>query len=263
MKTVFPKSNIVSFVLLTVIIVAILLTPAGSVIRRFAWRIGGEPITLFSAWGKKINDFGRAFSQIGSLRQENRKLQEQLQSLEVDRAKISELEYENMLLKRELGFIESDRSRELIPARIIAREPSSFLDYIIIDRGEESGARVNLPVISEGVLVGQISEVYDSQAKVILVTSKDSYIQAMLQDSRSKGILRGGISGLTLEKVTQDTEVVPGENVITSGLGGELPPGILIGHAQRALTPESEILKSIVVEPIADLSRLEIVFIMK
>lgn len=183
--------------------------------------------------------------------------------LEVDKSKIYELEHENVLLKHELGFMESDQSKELVPAKIVARDSVSYLDYVIINRGQDSNIKANMAVVSGGALVGQISEVYANQSKVILITSKDSIVQAMLQGSRSKGVLRGGISGLSLEQVAADADFSPDENVITSGLGGKFAEGLLIGRAGTVRISGSGILKSIVVDPAVDLSRLEMIFVVK
>ena len=83
----------------------------------------------------------------------------------------------------------------------------------------------------------------------------------MLQTSRAKGILRGGISGLILENITQDVEYEPGEYVVSSGLDGEIKPGILIGKTGSLESSTSDLFKNISVEPLFDLSKLELVFI--
>lgn len=210
--------------------------------------------------------FEHAFSfisSISSLRSENDRLIKEISGLEVDRSKIAELEHENQLLKTELGFLETNNSKELVPAKIVGREPVSFLDNVIIDRGRKDGLQTDMAVISCGALVGQVSEVYDNRARVTLITSKSSIIQAMLQQSRSKGVLKGGISGLVLENITQDANYIKDEYVITSGLGEELPEGILIGKADQTRSLSSSIFKSITVEPIADMSNLEVVFVVK
>ena len=203
------------------------------------------------------------WSSIRKLRDENSKLSEKILSFQIDHSKISELEYENTLLKKELGFVQEHKDKILIPARIVGREPTSFLDSVIIDKGKDDGVVENMAIISSGALVGQVKDVYANQSKVILITSKDSIILAMLQDSRAKGILRGGISGLVLEDITQDVEYNADESVITSGLDGVIPPGILIGKTGGIRSYSSGLFKNIAVEPVADLSKLEIVFIMK
>ena len=152
---------------------------------------------------------------------------------------------------------------QMIPARMIAHDTVTYSDYIIIDKGSRDGIAKDMAVLSAGVLVGQVSEAHDSTAKVVLITSKDSLVQAMLQESRAKGILRGGLSGLYIENIIQDVEYKKGEYVVTSGLGGKIREGILIGTAKNMRSSSSGIFKSIMVEPLFDFSKLEMVFVVK
>lgn len=216
-----------------------------------------------------LSDFGIGWqkrfsfiSEIKRLSSDNKKLADQLLQAEVDSSKIKELEFENGLLKKELGFKEENVDLSLLPSHVIGREPTSFLDHIMIDKGSADGVEVNMAVISGGVLVGQVRETFDNESIVTLITSKDSLILSMLQDSRAKGLLRGGISGLILENIAQDVDCKPGEDVVTSGLDGELKPGILIGKTGSLESSTSDLYKNISVEPLSDLSKLELVFIM-
>ena len=213
--------------------------------------------------GKSIRDQVSFFGKIGRLRSENERLADLLNQFQVDSSRISELENENNLLKQELGFFQQDQQESLVPAKIIQREPVSFLDNFVIDKGASDGLVVNMAVVSHSVLVGQVSELYEHTAKVTIVTSKDSIVQAMLQDSRAKGILKGGLSGLFLENIVSDAEYKDGEYIVTSGLGGEMKQGILIGKTNKQKSSGTGIFKTISVEPLVDLTKLEIVFVEK
>ncbi len=237
--------------------------PVRSFIASTVWRVTGDSSQSVSSLGRQTRSFFSIFQEISNLRDQNKELEKKITGLEIDRSLIKELEQENSLLKRELGFIEENKDEELIPAKIVEREPTTFRDSVIVDRGSGDGVLPKMAVVSGGVLVGQVAEVYQNQAKIILVTSKDSIVQAMMQNSRAKGILRGGISGLYLENISQDVDFAPGEYVVTSGLGGTLKQGILIGEAKESQSYFSGIFKNIFVEPVADLSKLELVFIVK
>lgn len=257
------KIRYLFFAIIFLLIMGLTLEPIQMSLRRFALPILSPILSPFWKSGVWLrNSFG-IFGRIRALSERNLELSQKISNLEVDRSKILELEYENGLLKRELGLIKEDSAKELIPARIIGREPTSFLDYAIINRGEEDGVLKGAAVLANGVFVGHISEVANRESKVILITSKDSLIQAMLQNSRSKGVLRGGISGLVLENVSQDVEFEAGEHVVTSGLGGRFKEGILIGRAVSLHTAGSNLFRNIAVEPIIDLGKLEMVFVVK
>ena len=218
--------------------------------------------TLSSISTALRNNF-RFISQIKDLKKQNDELTTKLQNLEVDRSRIIELEKENQILKGEIGFIDENKEGRLIPAKIIVREPTSFFDNIVVDKGEDDGVTAEAAVVSNGILIGQVKEVYPKTAKIVLITSKDSLIQAMLQESRAKGILKGGISGLFLENIVSDTDYRPGEYVVSSGLGGRINQGIPIGKVSDIQSDPSGIFKSFSVESLVDLSKLELVFIIQ
>jgi rod shape-determining protein MreC len=257
------KNNLFTQIFVAVLILLIIASPLRKIFANSVRIVTRGTSAVLSNLGNKLANSFSGFREISSLKRENNELADKLTALQVDRSKIDELEYENELLRKELGFVQQTKTQELVPARIIEREPISFLDYVMVDKGSADGISKDMAVISSGVLVGQVGEVYENESRIILITSKDSIIQAMLQKSRSKGVLRGGISGLVLENITSDTEYLEGDYIITSGLGGELPEGILIGKAKGLQSGSSSILKNINVEPIADFGKLEIVFIIK
>lgn len=202
-------------------------------------------------------------SEISSIKEQNADLAEKLRQSKIDQNEYEELKAENKILKKQLGFKEQVKEKELIPAKIISREPTTFLDNIMIDKGSKDGISLGLAVVSNGALVGRISDVLPGQSKVILITSKDSVIQAMLQKNRDTGILRGGLSGVTLENIPQDVEVADKEGVVSSGLGGGIEQGILIGEVTGQESSKAEIFKVLSVQPAVDFSKLEIVFVVK
>ncbi len=257
------KNNIIIIVLALVILGFLFFPKVGKSGRKAIIDFCAPIARVFTGAGKIVRAPFVFFSDIANLRKDRDNLIEKLAVLQVDESQLSELKTENDLLKKELGFLPDTGIKEVIPANIIQREPSSFLDYIIVDRGSEDGVTLNAAVLSSGIFIGQVKEVYQTTSKIVLVTSKDSLIQAMLQNSRSKGILRGGISGLFLENIMQDTEFKKDEYIVTSGLGGTIKSGLLIGRADEVQTSNSSIYKSISVEPLVDLSKLELIFIEK
>ncbi len=218
---------------------------------------------FLSSTGIRSNRTFHFFFAVSDIKKQNEELSKKITELQVDSSKISELEYENMLLKKELGFAEANKDLDMIPARIIGRDPISFLDYVIVDKGKDDGVSEKDAVVSNGALIGQVKEAFSKTSKITLITSKNSTILAMFQNSRAQGILRGGLSGLVLEDIAQDFDLKIGSNIITSGLEGEISQGILIGRAGLLKSSSADLFKAISVEPAVDLSKLEVVFIRK
>ena len=221
------------------------------------------PARFFSRLSYQIKDATTTVFKIGETKRQNEELIEKLASIEVDRSRILELEKENEILKKELNIFHKEEEGSLVPARIIIREPTTFLDHVIIDKGQNDGVLKDMPVVALGTLVGVVKESYSHTSKVVLITSKDSIIQAMLQQSRAKGVLKGGLGGLFLDSVIIESDYIAGDYVVTSGLGGKIKQGILIGKAKDESSVTSDVYRRIEIEPIIDLTKLEIVFVAK
>lgn len=258
------RSKILIFIILGAIILAINFSPKLKS-RVKSWLTGsssGLSIHLENL-SHKIKGSFSFLTNIGNLKKQNEELGQKIISLRVDSSQIEELKKENALLRKELGFIAPENKNSLVPAKIIERDPVTFINNITIDKGTFDGIKNGMAVVSSGVFIGTVKETFAHTSIVLLVTSKDSIIQAMLQNSRAKGILRGGISGLYIDYITLDTNYKVGENVVTSGLGGEVAPGLLIGTAGKLTSSSSSIFKMINVEQSIDISNLELVFVQK
>ena len=221
-----------------------------------------EPVSKsLVATGKRVADIFSLLAEIGGLRRENQRLSGELVISKSDSAKMEELEIENNNLKQQLEYKEKHPEMGLTLANVVGLDPTNFYDTIIVDKGANDGISLGMAVISLGTLVGKIDQVSPDSSRVILITSKDSIIQAMLESSRTAAVLKGGISGMTLENIPIDTVVAENENVITSGLGGKLPKGIFIGNAGREISSKSAIFKTLEVGSVINFAKLEMLFI--
>jgi rod shape-determining protein MreC len=202
-------------------------------------------------------------AELSDLKKMNQSLTDKLTNAQIDKNDYNELKIENETLKKQLGFMETHQNRELIPAKIIGRDPVSYMDYIVIDKGQNDGISTGMAVITDGALVGKITESNPNSAKVTLITSKDSLVQAMLQDSREEGILRGGLAGVTLDNIPQEVDAKQGDMVITSGLGGDIEQGLMVGTISGVTSGSADIFKSLSIQPTVDFTKLELVFVLK
>jgi rod shape-determining protein MreC len=192
-----------------------------------------------------------------SLRAENERLQGEIARLREDTARREELE-------RLLETRNALANHEFLAAGVVARDPSNLRQLVAIDRGRSDGIRVGMPVVTEGsTLVGTVTRVEDNHAWVKLVTDVDSAVSALLLESRDQGVVAGGYNRqLSMEFVGQNATVKEGDTVLTSGLGGTYPPGLVIGKVTGVSANRQELFRSVRVEPLASLSRLETVLVM-
>lgn len=224
-------------------------------------RVTGSILAAFENSGRTVRRTLRIFRDIRSLPAENDSLNSRLSDLLFENARLKEIEHENQLLKNELKISSDLAERRVVAARIVARSPFSFFEVVTVDRGQRDGLADGQAATLHGNLVGRVVATSENSAQLQLITSSDAIIQARLQNSRANGIVRGGVQGLQLELIAQDVTILPGENVITSGLGGALRPGILIGTVLAVSSNKSDIFQSVAVKPATDMNTVDIVFI--
>ncbi|MFA6082598.1 MAG: rod shape-determining protein MreC [Patescibacteria group bacterium] len=217
-----------------------------------------EPIYQSSTYLRKISI---TLSGLSSLPGQNDQLSAEVSRLLVENARLQEVDHNNTVLRNELNINQTSGTRKLVEARITSRSTYVFQDKISIDVGSNNGIKVGFPVTSSGALVGRVTVVSGNQSEVELVTSSTAVTQAQLQQSRMTGIVRGGLTGLVLENIPQDTKINEGEVVQTSGLGGFLRPGLLIGTVSEVISKKNNVFQSALISPTVSISRLDTVFV--
>lgn len=211
-----------------------------------------RPGRSFVSW---VTDLGVSRSQLEDLRSQNESLRSRVAELE-------EARLENARLTTLVGLTQTGNLKA-VGAHVIGRPTSAWEGVITIDRGTSDGIRTGMPVLGPLGLLGQTVEVSNSSAKVRLITDPRSGVAAMLQSTRVRGIVRGSIDGrLALDFVSVESTVQAGDVVITSGLGGVFPKGLVIGEVMRADRSPSALQQDIRVTPASDPSQLEEVLVL-
>ena len=148
-----------------------------------------------------------------------------------------------------------------VAAQVIAASPEDGSTAVVIDRGQDAGLKVDLPVITPQGVVGKVAAVYAHTAQVLLITDPSCGVGCILEQSRIQGILKGaGVEQCSLHYIMDDQKVAAGEAVVTSGLDQVYPKGLLVGYVARA--ESGNIYQRIAVKPAASLSRLENVLVL-
>ena len=147
-------------------------------------------------------------------------------------------------------------------ARVISNSVDSLTSTITIDKGSLQGIAVGMPVTDSMGVIGQVSAVGPTSSQVRLITDDRSSVSAMVQESRAQGQAQGqGTDMLQLNLVRADQSVSVGDLVITSGLDGVFPKGLLIGTVASADKPSGALYYNILVKPAASVSNLEEVLV--
>ena len=200
--------------------------------------------------------------QIEQLAAENADLRRGLARSEADLAALRE---DRARLQQAAVLVAAvgDRADQFTTAAVLARDPAPGRHLLLIDRGSRHGVRVGQPVLGAGAtLVGVVSQVDEQHARVRLLTDRYSAVSTMVQSSRTPAALAGTGDGLRLDFVPHGAPVAAGDVVLTSALGGLLPPGLLAGKVTSVRSAPHDLNETVVVEPLADLVRLEELLVM-
>jgi rod shape-determining protein MreC len=195
--------------------------------------------------------------------EDNQALRLRVDQLLSENARLREIVHENELLRQEIGF-QYEHKYDTVPAAVIGHSADPAVQTIEINVGTTRGIANDMPVIiSDGLLVGRVSQVGLTTAMVTLLSDRQSVISAVVQDTRATGIVRGrrGLE-LLMDSIPQTEDVETGQAVVTSGLGGDFPAGLMIGEIKEVHESDNELFKEARLTPAVVFDRLEIVFVL-
>ena len=220
---------------------------------------GGALEALVRPAADAIHEAGK----LHELTSENADLRQDLARAEAELAALREQQIRSAQVTELIDAVGGDLAAGAIAASVVLREPAPGRAAVLVDRGERDGVRVGQPVLGPGAtLVGVVTQVEPSRARVRLLIDPDSAVTALVQSSREQGALAGTADGLRLELVPADAIVAKGDLVLSSALGGRLPAGLLIGRVSSVERSPQEPFATIEVEPLADFDRLEHVLVL-
>jgi len=188
---------------------------------------------------------------------------------------IYSLKAENFLYKERLAtYQRTDKllqlaetpEKKMIAAQIIGWDPSGLFKAVIINKGRSSGLTINMPVINADGIVGRLISVSNNYSKVLLLIDQNSAVDCVTQRSRDSGIVKG-LSAKTIiyepsmDYVAKTSDIIVGDAVETSGMGGVFPKGIPVGKVIDVKEPADELFMDVKIMPSVDFSKLEEVLV--
>jgi rod shape-determining protein MreC len=266
MRFIYTKTFIRGFTVFVVVALIAIMDISGALSP-----VKGAFFRTFSAAAGLVSDAAigvkNAFRVLGSIRgvvRDNAQLEQRVQELSFENARLKSAQEENTSLRRALNFkLQSPLS--LIPVELLTSDPTGFGQSITLDKGSEDGIEMGEPVVAApGILVAKITKVYSYTSEATIITDPSLAINAEVVDSGAKGLIRGE-HGLTLllDLVTQNDLVKTGDQVITSGLSGDFPRGLLIGQVTALRSLETDLFQKAYVSSSADLRNLRFLYVVK
>lgn len=251
----------------TMVGIALLLTIAGqagvlhpfqSAFLRATQPIDGVLTGIFRPVATLLSDAGdlrQLQDENARLRVENEELRNQATTAQQNADRVKELE-------EALKIAQATGGESKLAANIVHRDSSPFTDVVSIDRGSSTGVKPGMVVLSaQGSLVGTVTTVLSDHAFVRLITDSKSKVNAQLLESKADGIVRGSPGrGLTFDFAQAEIKV--GDQVVTSGLGGNYPAGLPIGTVAEVSGTSQDLFRKVKVEPMIRLSTAQTVIVL-
>ncbi len=231
--------------------------PSGTLLFK-TWTLAAQAPVIAVASGITggFNHVWRGYIWMVGARAENEQLKQAVRQLSLVHSAYEQMKQENIRLRR-LVSLNDTVAFQTVGARVVARTPGFLSNVIYINRGSADGVRVDAPVFSGDGIVGRAVIVASHQSQVQLITNPDASVGVMLERTRTPGVLRGsGDLLLDLNYVSNTEQIAVGDMVLSSGLDGIFPKGLVIGKVVDSRKGKG-VFRAIKVEPIMDLVRIE------
>jgi len=231
---------------------------------------------IIRVWGQSVADFVQSpvasvsggvsnyFSSISNLRSaqsDNDLLKQKVQELELEIRGKDALTAENDRLRGLLNLKENSKYK-VLTARVIGRDPSVWFDSSIINRGSLDGVKLNMPVVSDGGLIGRVTAVSPLTAQIDLITKDKSGVGGVIGEIGTSNIL-GVVAGTSkrdlveMKYVSGSSEVQPGQMVYTTGQDGIFPAGLKIGEIVEVRSGSATVPHQIFIRPSAGINSIK------
>jgi len=239
----------------------------GTFIGNISGVVVGSVQRVISGAGSGIGNVGTYFADVNRLHREIYTLERALGQNTADALELVRLREENERLRAMLGLRESAAHFEVQAAEVIATNPGNWYTTFTINVGTSSGIAVRQPVITaDNALAGYISAVGTNWARVTAISDPSAAVGVIISRSRDMGVVEGdarlGRRGQgRLSYISRDTNVIVGDYIETSGMGGIYPSGILIGRVVEVRPDPHGISQYGIVEMAVDFGRLSEVFV--
>lgn len=212
----------------------------------------------------KISGNTTFFANMEQIKEENAELKKKNSELEQQLRELEIIKAENETLKQYGTLAEKYQSFKTIPAYVINRDITNYSKTIVINVGKDDGIQENMTVIADEGLVGNVISVTSNTAKVQTIIDSASSTSAITSSTRDTMICKGTIDGTSILKATYisiDSNIIEGDSVESSGMGGIYPKGIHIGKVTKVTEGKNKIDKTVEVEVAVNFDKLETVLI--
>ena len=212
----------------------------------------------------KLNNNDKFFENINELKKENTQLKERNSELEQTLREFEIIKNENQQLKQELNLAEKYGQYTTVPGTIISRDVSNYSKTIIINVGSNNGIKEKMTVIADEGLVGYVISVTSNTAKIQTIVDSASATSCLTSTTRDSMVCKGTLENSSILKATYiatGANIIQGDSVETSGLGGIYLKGIHVGKIKKVIEGTNKTDSYALIDAAVDFEKLETVLV--
>lgn len=276
MKNILTSRRLVVAVIVAIVTIGVIVISSraqnsqkeSSLPTRVVSDVSGWVSSVVSSPVKAVSGGYEAVSGLLNTYKENQALTEKVDDLAQAKVQLQTLQAENRALKDQLQIENTLTDYKVVNAVVISRSPSNWQSQLIVNKGSNAGIKKGMSVMGSGGLIGRVSEVNTTNAKVELL-SDDSQVAdrfAIRVANKDGEVVDGIVTSFNQEKnlivmgqITSDVALEKGDLVTTSGLGGVTPAGLYVGKVQKISQDDYGLSKKIYIKPATDFNNIPVV----
>ncbi len=276
MKNILTSRRLVVAVIVAIVTISVIVISSRaqnsqkepSLPTRVVSDVSGWVSSVVSSPVKAVSGGYEAVSGLLNTYKENQALTEKVDDLAQAKVQLQTLQAENRALKDQLQIENTLTDYKVVNAVVISRSPSNWQSQLIVNKGSNAGIKKGMSVMGSGGLIGRVSEVNTTNAKVELL-SDDSQVAdrfAIRVANKDGEVVDGIVTSFNQEKnlivmgqITSDVALEKGDLVTTSGLGGVTPAGLYVGKVQKISQDDYGLSKKIYIKPATDFNNIPVV----
>lgn len=222
-----------------------------------------------SAAFKGIGDFFTGFADNVQMKQEQQELIAEAEQKQLYEQQLKDALLENERLRELLGEKSKYPDMKFVYADVILKNVDSYSSTYTLNKGTKDGIEKDMVVVAIGGLAGRIIEVSDTYCVMLSIIDSRSSVPGIVESSRDTGIVKGIAQTGQVQSVCEmsnmpmEVKTVPGDKVVTSGMGGVFPKGIVIGEVMEVTAGDTQLDTTAQIVPAVDFDHLEHVLIIQ
>jgi len=264
------KSGLIGIILTVIILVLIVIFSNREANTSFFENIANKlvmPVQNGLTYIKnKFSGNSTFFTDINNLKNENEELKEKNSQLEQALRELENIKTENQTLKEYLNLTEKYGEYKTIPAYVINKDISNYSKTIVINVGKNDGVEEDMTVIADEGLVGHVISVSETTSKIRTIIDTSSSISCLMSTNKESIVCKGTLESNTQLKamyIATDANLIQGDSIDTSGLGGIYPKGIHVGTIKKIISSKNIIDRYAMIETAVNFNKLNTVLVVK